>query len=237
MKKPWWELLWSQCEANKLQWDLVRASVDHLCDLISFTPGDEVLDIACGRGTELIELVARGAVGTGLDFSESMLAVARQDAEHRSVKVNWICADMRTIDWRHAFDIIMVRDVIFGIFDRPTNIDVISRLARALKPGGRLFFQVYHKDWAVKHGIEGFLAYTAKKNLFEGRLKKIICGQKRELKVTMDLMTIEEWKNVLESMRLEDISVSDRHDEAQPENSAIIEIVGRLPMDGGLENL
>ena len=43
-------------------------------------PGLKALDVCCGTGDLALALSRRGATVTGLDFSEAMLAVARQRA-------------------------------------------------------------------------------------------------------------------------------------------------------------
>src|SRR5438270_10394941 len=49
-------------------------------DLARLRPGDKALDVATGTGDLAVELARRGATVTGCDFSEAMLAIARDKA-------------------------------------------------------------------------------------------------------------------------------------------------------------
>ena len=44
-----------------------------------------VLDVACGTGDMVVELVKQGCTVTGVDLSEEMLYIARQKLTHSSV--------------------------------------------------------------------------------------------------------------------------------------------------------
>src|SRR5712692_1613336 len=55
----------------------------------TFGPGDRLLELGCGTGTEAIELAKRGCRVFGLDISEGMVARAREKvaAEHLGDRV------------------------------------------------------------------------------------------------------------------------------------------------------
>ena len=148
--------------------DMVRLRVDEICKRIGFVPGQRVLDVACGQGAELVELACRGAIATGVDLSEDMLAGARRNAEARGVQVTWIREDMANIRWEQAFDAVMLRDCIFGVYDHQRNREILKSLMRAVCPGGHLLLEVYNKTYGMQHGIEGFLKYCEDRNTFEG---------------------------------------------------------------------
>jgi SAM-dependent methyltransferase len=69
-----------------------------------------LLDLGCGTGTITIplaqNLMARrgsAARAVGIDYSKSMLAIARQ----RDPRVEWICKDIRAVQIEGTFDFIM----------------------------------------------------------------------------------------------------------------------------------
>jgi ubiquinone biosynthesis O-methyltransferase len=110
--------------------------------------GATVLDIGCGNGALTASLAKRGAAVTGLDLSESGIALAR--AAHPDAR----------------FEVASVYDDLharFGTFDRVVALEVIEHLYdprmfvrrafEALKPGGRLVlstpFHSYLKNLAL----------------------------------------------------------------------------------------
>jgi SAM-dependent methyltransferase len=64
--------------------------------------GIAILDVGCGNGRHLAELVDAGFSATGLDLNPVMLVEARQGASKREWNV--VGADMRHIPFRRAFD-------------------------------------------------------------------------------------------------------------------------------------
>ena len=96
------------------------------------TPGDRVLDAACGTGDMAIADRKAGGVVTGLDFSERMLERARR----KSDQIEWIQGDALALPFDDAsFD---AATIGFGI----RNVDDLDaglrELARVVRPGGRL---------------------------------------------------------------------------------------------------
>src|SRR5688572_7203210 len=69
-------------------------------------PGSDVLELACGSGRLTIPLGETGRHMTGLDSSQSMLALARTKA--RQVDVAWISGDMTDFSLDRAFDTILL---------------------------------------------------------------------------------------------------------------------------------
>ncbi len=103
-------------------------------------PGDSVLDVCCGTGDLAFELASRvspdGHV-VGCDFSEPMLDLAREKAEHGSagaVRFEW--ADALDLPYDAGrFDAVTVGFGLrnFADFDRG-----LAEMTRVLRPGGRL---------------------------------------------------------------------------------------------------
>lgn len=95
----------------------------------------EVLDLACGHGRIAARLAQRGCHLTGLDSSPLFLQLARQDAEARSVTVDYVHGDMRDLPWSARLDRIINWFTAFGYFDDADNRRVLAQAAAALKPG------------------------------------------------------------------------------------------------------
>ncbi len=96
------------------------------------TPGDRVLDAACGTGDLALADRKAGGEVTGLDFSERMLERARR----KSDQIEWVQGDVLALPFEDAaFD---AATIGFGI----RNVDDLDaglrELARVVRPGGRL---------------------------------------------------------------------------------------------------
>jgi SAM-dependent methyltransferase len=64
------------------------------------TFGPKVLELACGTGRVTIPAFESGVDIDGLDFSESMLKVARERAKARFLTINFFGGDIRSLSLR-----------------------------------------------------------------------------------------------------------------------------------------
>ena len=95
-------------------------------------PGDRVLDACCGTGDLALAAAAAGGRVTGFDFSERMLARARQ----KSSEIEWVRADALALPFDDAeFDAATVGFGIRNVADLEAGL---RELRRVLRRGGRL---------------------------------------------------------------------------------------------------
>lgn len=106
----------------------------------------KILDLACGFGRHANRLAARGHVVTGVDLMPGFLEIARQQAAEMGVQVDYRQGDMRQINFVEEFDRVMLLFTSFGYFEDDENARVIMNMARALKPGGLLGFDIPNGD-------------------------------------------------------------------------------------------
>jgi demethylmenaquinone methyltransferase/2-methoxy-6-polyprenyl-1,4-benzoquinol methylase len=96
------------------------------------TPGDRVLDAACGTGDLALADRKAGGEVTGLDFSERMLERARR----KSDRIEWVRGDALALPFDDAsFDAATIGFGIRNVDDLDTGL---RELARVVRPGGRL---------------------------------------------------------------------------------------------------
>jgi SAM-dependent methyltransferase len=80
----------------------------------------------------------------GVDVAPSLVAhCGERAAEEGLTTARFEVGDMRELDHAGEFDALLLLSGSFGFFDEATNRDVLSRMARALKPGGRLLIDVF----------------------------------------------------------------------------------------------
>ncbi|HEY2768755.1 MAG TPA: ubiquinone/menaquinone biosynthesis methyltransferase [Solirubrobacteraceae bacterium] len=115
-------------------------------DLTGVGPGDRVLDVATGTGDLALELAGRVALGgevVGSDFSEGMLARAKEKADRAarggatggaSVRFEW--GDALALPYEESsFD---VATVGFGARNFSDLARGLSEMARVVRPGGKV---------------------------------------------------------------------------------------------------
>jgi arsenite methyltransferase len=116
------------------------AGVANPFSLGRLVPGERVLDLGCGAGTD--SLVAAQMVGqtgqvTGLDMTPEMLAKARAStAELGTANVEFVEGEAERLPFPdESFDVVISNGVIDLVPDKEA---VFSEIVRVLKPGGRI---------------------------------------------------------------------------------------------------
>jgi SAM-dependent methyltransferase len=110
-----------------------RRAVALIRSVISWRPGDRILDLACGPGRHAAELERLGAHVIGFDLSRAMLRRARERTNARLVR-----GDMRALPFRDgSFTLAVNLFTSFGYFlDDDEHRLVVRQVAAALVPGG-----------------------------------------------------------------------------------------------------
>jgi demethylmenaquinone methyltransferase/2-methoxy-6-polyprenyl-1,4-benzoquinol methylase len=106
-------------------------------------PGERALDLCCGTGDLTLALAKHGANVIGLDFSDAMLAVAKEKASHRgavmaaqSSKIEFIRGDAQQIPFpENTFDVLTIGYGLRNLADLDAGLRDMLRVTR---PGGRL---------------------------------------------------------------------------------------------------
>ena len=110
-----------------------RRAVGLIRSVISWRPGDRILDLACGPGRHAAELDRLGGHVVGFDLSRAMLRRARERTRARLVR-----GDMRALPFRDgSFALAVNLFTSFGYFlDDAEHRLVVRQVAAALAPGG-----------------------------------------------------------------------------------------------------
>jgi len=108
-------------------------------DAAGTSPGDRVLDVACGTGVlarAAAERVGADGAVTGLDANEEMLAVARR----KSARIEWKHGRAESLPFPDAsFDRVVSQ---FGFMFFDDRSAALREMMRVLRPGGRLALAV-----------------------------------------------------------------------------------------------
>jgi 2-polyprenyl-3-methyl-5-hydroxy-6-metoxy-1,4-benzoquinol methylase len=127
----------------------ISRQVDFVEASLGLAKGATVLDVGCGLGLHSLELTRRGYLVVGLDLSLAMITRAAEASQEQGLKINFVHADIREMEFDGAFDGVICMGTTFGFFDDDANRDVLGRLHHALRPGGRLLLDLVNRDYVV----------------------------------------------------------------------------------------
>ena len=98
-----------------------------------------VLDVACGTGDMMLELLKRGCTVTGVDLSEEMLEIARTKTASANFQLstfNFQLGDAEALPFAEGeFDAVTCA---FGVRNFVHLEQGLNEMLRVLKPGGRM---------------------------------------------------------------------------------------------------
>jgi len=223
---PWWEVFFDDDYLRTVR-PPTHQQIARQCDFISkrlgLKTGATVLDVGCGLGLQAVELASRGYLSVGLDLSLAMLSRASEEAQARGMKINFLHADMRDMNFEGNFDAVMCIGTTLGYFDDDTNRKVIDRLFRALKPSGVLLIDVVNRDHVIRtqpnliwfEGDGCVCMEESEFNFFTSRLhvKRTVIletGKQRENEYSLRLYSLHELGQLLHQAGFRVIEVSGR---------------------------
>jgi SAM-dependent methyltransferase len=96
------------------------------------------LDVGCGSGDGTLKMAALvGAEGNvvGVDRDQSILQLARQEAEKQGLPVTFRRLDAEELTEESAYDLVFARYLLSHL-PRPQR--VVEVMVRAVRPGGRV---------------------------------------------------------------------------------------------------
>jgi SAM-dependent methyltransferase len=113
-----------------------------------------VADLAFGTGAGALHFAAAGMTVIGVDRSPKMLDRAAASAEHAGMRIDWLLQDLRELDLPYPVDLaISLYDSLNYIVEDGELERVFGRIARSLRPAGRLVFDLnstrrFAEGWA-----------------------------------------------------------------------------------------
>jgi len=150
MKKDWIEEFFGKnylkLHLPILSEDTNKEEVDFIINILKPEKGSKLLDIPCGYGRHSKLLSEKGIKVTGVDNNENFISIAKENCPN----VNFILRDMRKIDFYNEFDFAIDLFTSFGYFSDEENFEVLRKISKALKKGGKFLLETVNREWALK---------------------------------------------------------------------------------------
>ncbi|MGH8495784.1 MAG: bifunctional 2-polyprenyl-6-hydroxyphenol methylase/3-demethylubiquinol 3-O-methyltransferase UbiG [Gammaproteobacteria bacterium] len=107
--------------------------------------GKRVVDVGCGGGLLAEAMAGEGASVTGIDMSDTALAVARAHAAASGVALDYELATAEQLAESAAgsFDVVTCLELLEHV---PQPELVAAACARLVKPGGNVFFSTFNRN-------------------------------------------------------------------------------------------
>ncbi|MCP9753291.1 bifunctional 2-polyprenyl-6-hydroxyphenol methylase/3-demethylubiquinol 3-O-methyltransferase UbiG [Ferruginibacter sp. HRS2-29] len=155
MKGPWFKNWFNSPYYHQLYFHRdekeAAAFINKLIDYLHPQQGSKMLDVACGKGRQSMQLSAKGFDVTGIDLSEDSITEALQ---HENENLHFFTHDMRLPFWINYFDFAFNFFTSFGYFRTEREHDnSIRSIAQSLKPNGTFVMDYLNVHYAEDHLI------------------------------------------------------------------------------------
>jgi SAM-dependent methyltransferase len=125
--------------------------VEFLVDALGLEAGMRVLDVGCGPGRHALALARRGMAVVGVDRSPDFLLLARDATVAAGLVAEFVELDVRDLAFEAEFDAaVCLCQGGFGLLGGRDEPEVFGRIARSLRPGGRLAVSAFSAAFAVR---------------------------------------------------------------------------------------
>jgi len=150
---PFYHLIYQDWEAS------IQKQAAGLDSIIKERWGDrvnEILDVACGVGTQSIGLASLGYAVTASDLSPGSVERARREAAARGLDIDLSVADMREAYAHHKaqFDLVIACDnAVPHLLSDAALLDAFREIHRCVRPGGGFLMTVRDYEKEERSGV------------------------------------------------------------------------------------
>lgn len=123
-----------------------------LVDMIKGLRPGRALDVGMGQGRNTIFLAQQGWDAVGFDPADRAVAAAREQAGKLGVKIMTHVARAEDFEWGDGQWDLIVLSYVGGR-------EYVANVVRALRPGGMVLIDAFHRDATKKHPIGGAVVF------------------------------------------------------------------------------
>jgi 2-polyprenyl-3-methyl-5-hydroxy-6-metoxy-1,4-benzoquinol methylase len=121
----------------------IEQSVEWITSYFGVDKSTEIADFGCGPGLYTTRLTEKGAIVTGIDFSENSIKYAKQVAAQKGLKINYVKKNYLDFDTKNSFDLITMIMCDFCALSPEQRKKMLSKFHSLLKPKGSVLLDVY----------------------------------------------------------------------------------------------
>ena len=156
LREQWYHKVFGQIGERYLSYDYTKGTKQEaafLAELFGDDLNQRIIDIGCGPGRHVNELLKYGYHVYGLDLSKRFLQIAKSNSESLKNTNPFVCADARNMPFENKFDWgVCLCEGAFGIMENDLqNQKVIYSISQLLKPGGKLLLNVLNASFIFRH--------------------------------------------------------------------------------------
>jgi 2-polyprenyl-3-methyl-5-hydroxy-6-metoxy-1,4-benzoquinol methylase len=130
-------------DASSRNKSFIEHSVEWIVSHFEVDKNTEIADFGCGPGLYTNRLSKRGAIVTGIDFSENSIEYAKQTADKEGLKINYVHANYLDFETSKNFDLITMIMCDYCALSLEQRKIMLSKFSSLLKPGGLVLLDVY----------------------------------------------------------------------------------------------
>jgi 2-polyprenyl-3-methyl-5-hydroxy-6-metoxy-1,4-benzoquinol methylase len=105
--------------------------------------GKKVIDFGCGPGLYASRLAQKGALVTGIDFSENSIEYGQTAAKEKGLSIHYVVSDYLDFETDEKFDLIIMIMCDFCALSPAQRKILLGKFKTILKPEGSIFMDVY----------------------------------------------------------------------------------------------
>ncbi len=123
--------------------EFINHSVDWMINSFGIGKNTQVADFGCGMGSYATRLAEKGAVVTGIDFSEMFIRHATEVAKQKGLAINYVQQNYLEFETGDRFDLITLLLCDFCALSQSQRKTMWRRVYKFLKSDGSILIEVY----------------------------------------------------------------------------------------------